>query len=1018
MRKVDWPAYDQWNAVLARSLFGPDMAEVPAYIDVSDDVLASCARDLGLDPAVALSSLADAVSQTFQFEQGERALSAHTRRLKYWRKQQVSSSGRRSKRQNEDPEPPPVIALLAMCVVAASRMGEDHSLAASAYYPRLNQVLGLDEAQSKKVRTDFPVTETYWRALNEYLEGLEGVHGLPTAYSLGHRYVGIPQSQALVRAHDRSKLPAFFRLFGLVPRAELIPADIERLLDAWINTNPSPVSVNLRNLWKGGKARERIAGVAAVELAHWDGTFASKDSGITDVGDVRLTSVVRQQFGSRSIELSFAARFPNSEGITALEIVSGENQPSIGVIPAAGSRVRPRPGSRLDPDSVVCAILEVRDPATAVQISRRPRRIVPLRRDDLVGIDVEIDKVQLADDVSLLVQDDPKLLDAVFGIVGTYGRAGKVYRSVAHEAGEVLTGLPAGWVLIDDVQLYSVPENVNRLELQVLVPQTTAQMNFAGGLRLPGKIRKWSSLDPPEIRAAVVGAEVMSIAVWDLADERVLLERWTDDVSAMVRPLVDLELADGDYEVELEVNGSPVSVSTLRLRSAETPDMVSWETCASLNYEVDSGPMGALSAVEAAEHGHVLVDGLWAVGHTDQPSEVLPVIIGQSWAAKKSGSRTVVAPIVLGLADPKSCVVTGSHYLVDYPVWMGGKARGEIQGRCKHCGLTKSSPASPKWAKRGEVAAAVPKFDLAAITAADNLGATWDHCLDALVHVGGGSIGAFERIASQAEGSSLFADQFLRTLEGLGHVDVRRDERLQALEWEANPAFIAETAGGKFVLAGVWSRPLRKELGEALHAAGAELVQESFNNALSLWTVVGISSARLESLVGELESEIYVIANAVDKMLDALPPLSSIGDALLEMPIPDYTKASIFDLGQASWTPVPGVGVTGAYKLEQSFRSTTIWVSPSGATDRRAKVGSIQLVKHLAARSAGTPLMGYVESAQVLVVPMGADLPGLYGRTAMLCSGRPPMMSRSTRSLGYLDVPRNVADRLNTMLAS
>jgi len=164
--------------------------------------------------------------------------------------------------------------------------------------------------------------------------------------------------------------------------------------------------------------------------------------------------------------------------------------------------------------------------------------------------------------------------------------------------------------------------------------------------------------------------------------------------------------------------------------------------------------------------------------------------------------------------------------------------------------------------------------------------------------------------------------------------------------------------------------------------------------------------------------DVYVVPDAVDQMLACLPPLSSIEASLAEIPIPDYAKASIFDPAQASWVAVPGVGARGAYRLEQSFRSSTIWVSDDGALRRTAKPGGIQLVKHLAARVESRPLLGHLESSNVLVVPLGADLPGVYGRVAMLCSGTPPMVSKATRSLGYAGVPKHVADRLNTLLAS
>ena len=40
-------------------------------------------------------------------------------------------------------------------------------------------------------------------------------------------------------------------------------------------------------------------------------------------------------------------------------------------------------------------------------------------------------------------------------------------------------------------------------------------------------------------------------------------------------------------------------------------------------------------------------------------------------------------------------------------------------------------------------------------------------------------------------------------------------------------------------------------------------------------------------------------------------------------------------------------------------------------------MGSIQLVKHLAARASGAPLLGYLERHSMLLVPLGAELPGL-----------------------------------------
>ena len=60
----------------------------------------------------------------------------------------------------------------------------------------------------------------------------------------------------------------------------------------------------------------------------------------------------------------------------------------------------------------------------------------------------------------------------------------------------------------------------------------------------------------------------------------------------MVVPLTGLGLMDGDYEIELAVNGSAIALSTLRLRSGDTPDAVNWATCTRLNYEIDHSQLG------------------------------------------------------------------------------------------------------------------------------------------------------------------------------------------------------------------------------------------------------------------------------------------------------------------------------------------------------------------------------------------------------------------------------------------
>lgn len=1023
---TQWEEYDAWNDALGRHFFSPEFADLPVYLDVDAEAFGAAADELGVERSGAPSALAQAVQHTISEPGGVIQFAGHTSRFTKWRRSLTPANAVSKKGDVVELAPPPIVALLTTCVLAAERMGADPTLPSHAYYPRLGEVLGLGAKETESLKRSFPITEWFWRGVNEYLEASEGRLGLPTAYALGHRYVGIPQSQAMVRAVDRAKLPEFFDEFGLVPGAEMVPADLERLLDSWISQTPSPVSNQLGRLWKRGAARERVAGVVAVELSHWDGSYRrGSDPGSRGRGGLELTALMRQGFGSKNVEFSFAARLPMNVDADELVITSADGTPSIGVVPAAGARLRPIPGSRLDPASLVGAVIELSESVSSQTVSRRPRRVVPLRRDELLGALVEVDRVQLADDTVVLIKDDEQLLKQATDLIEAFGRHGVLYRSTEIGGATSLHGLPDGWALLEDVQLFAIPQDVKRIDLHPLVPLATAQLSFAGGLKLPGRVRKWSSLRPPEIRAAVAEAESLTVSLYDLSgDDRLLLERWTEPSQAMVVALDDADLDDGDYDVELAVRAGKsakeevISQSTLRLRSADTPDALTWESATRLNYELDDPYRKVVSACAVSGESEIWVDGLRTVGERENELAEHPVLDGTRWDTKRTASETERPVVVLGTADQKSCVVTGAHR-IQLPTWHGGKSTtSQIVGICSECGIRKAHPARPRWKQPGTAISTLPRIEFKNLQAHSDLRIDLTTCLDALIHVGGGAMNALERVASQAEGGALFLDNFVRTLESHGHIDVRRDETLQPVEWEANPPYLGETIINGFALAGAWSAKSRDALARHLPGRGGRLETIPDESGLSAWFVRGLDGNALEAALIDSGISADVIWNAPDVMLDAIPPLSEVEQSIPRVPIPHYSKATVFNVDRAKWVATPGVAVPGAYRIEQSFKTISIWVDAEGALDRTCRIGTVQLVKHLAALHARKSLLGYLPGQSKLLVPMGAELPALYGRAAVLCSGLSPSVSPATRTIGYHDVPRAIADKVNTLLMS
>lgn len=1013
-----WGEYQRWNAAAADLWFSTEQSNQPAYIDIDDDLLRLAAAALGVQDEP-LDALGRVVAPTLR-PGGSAPFAEHSKRLQAWRRRlkQVRAS------RSLDLEPPPVTALLGAFTVAASQMGPEGGVASNAYFPRLFDYLDVPEGEQGATIAAFRRhSEDFWRGLNEYLVHFEGQRGFPTAFSLGFRYVGIPQSQALVRATDRTRLPGFFRAFGLPPGAEIVPGDLERLLDAWIGRNPSPVSANLHRLWRGKSARPRIADVVAVELSLWDGSYRA--AAVADeerAGDLSLTALVRRRLGGEALELSFAARFSQPVTAGVLGVASAESTPKVAVIAAAGGTVRPAPGSQLDATSLIAARVEVRDPDTSQSVRRLPRRIVPMHKDDLLGAYVETERLLLAEEALLFVKDDAALVKATKDLLDACGRYDRGYAQTEREGFDRLVGVPEGWILFVGVQMLASPDAVAHAELNALTPVTTARVAFTGGLKLPGRVRKWSTLCPPVLNA--VATEPLARVRVELAasegEDGSTAHTWEADDGVLVVALEGLGLKDGDYEITFSVNNKAMSRSSLRLRSSSTPDLASWESSARLVYDLSDpasapAPGAVMSATALSDSMASLVDGAATLGDAD-PSAVPAASVPSTphWLGHTRTQTAAAPPVVLGQPDVKSCLVTGAHHWM-LPTWSGKRSSGLIEGRCKTCNLVRRFPPRPRARNSVDVAIAPPKVHIERLPPRVTE-VPMAACLDALIHIGGGTESAFERVATQADGSSLFTDDLLRSLEVVGQIDVQRDERCQPVHWEVPPAHLAGLSDGRFVLRGVWSGTGMATFAEAVSQAGGSVHPLADSEKVPSWVLSDLDEDEVLKLGAEWD--VAVVPRAAETMLAALPPLSSLETTLPTIAIPTFTKAEKFHVDQAGWVSTPGIAGPGAYRLTQSFRSVTLWVDHDGAQERTGRAGSVQLVKHLAAKASGQPLLAYLQGTSTLVVPLGADLPGLYGRVAALNSGQPPLPSPRSRALAYPNVSKSVAEGLSALLTT
>src|SRR5690606_20383503 len=138
------------------------------------------------------------------------------------------------------------------------------------------------------------------------------------------------------------------------------------------------------------------------------------------------------------------------------------------------------------------------------------------------------------------------------------------------------------------------------VDLIPLIPRARTSLTLQGGFVLPGLLRKWSSLRPPEIVGLAAAATEVTVRVYDgtrISATDLLIEESALGELVVV-PLSEHELSDGEYAVAMFVEGAtrPASTALLRLRSAATPQFNVDEADIRLVYSPESKGSWPLSA--------------------------------------------------------------------------------------------------------------------------------------------------------------------------------------------------------------------------------------------------------------------------------------------------------------------------------------------------------------------------------------------------------------------------------------
>jgi hypothetical protein len=381
--------------------------------------------------------------------------------------------------------------------------------------------------------------------------------------------------------------------------------------------------------------------------------------------------------------------------------------------------------------------------------------------------------------------------------------------------------------------------------------------------------------------------------------------------------------------------------------------------------------------------------------------------------------------------DPTSCAVTGAHHIADLPVWTGRITSKYMTGTCRTCGIVKQYPTRPRyvWSKNSSTrataagAARAKQLDLTRVPPVQPGSADlWDPILDALSYLRSGSAAELERLAVQVEGSGLATDRLARGLESLGHLDVELDPlTLRPAAWSIAPSTVTQLTATTAALTGARPQLL---LGRALSAAAedsdvwVDIAENPKLPSSVLLTAPG--TIDWEAFAGRLSEHagrpVGFSPDAPARIAAYLPDVSTLRAHLPRRTLPQHRKVERWDHATTKWVPADDAEQPAGYRLS-GFGSTYVLRNQQDVDEGTVSICTVQLLKHVVAHETGMSLLAYHEADRSLVVRLGADLPSLYGRAAVLCSGLAPLEDTKQRCLIYRDVPPAIASLIHGALS-
>ncbi|MEW2490426.1 hypothetical protein [Streptomyces sp. NPDC048411] len=616
-------AYDQWQRVLERNFFGPQMAgrATVFYVDAGAERTLRQANGL-------LVGLSAAVSEQLHWDRPAEMFGWLSMRCRQWA-------------YGDQRHAPPSLPMLAVSVLAASKMASEGDISSSNYYQRLAEVFGVGDFARANLRSHFQPVASMWRDLDAWLESQGGKHGYSTI-SADSRFtrIGYSISQALLREQDRRILTAFFAATDVTPgHPEEYPGpEIVRRLRLWTSSNPNGLSAPLLNVLhgRGREADEKraiVSNLLELLVEHWDGTLYESRQ------QARAASALRLLLTRRGRGLKWIAE--EARGIAGATVRHDPSGESYEVANPYGGLYEGLRELEVSARQLIDGLVLEGDD---LYLTWTPKPFVFFREDEYSGDFLSVGTFSPGEPHHIMVPNHA--LSSIRSVLQKIADGSRLAESNAP--------LP-GWTLLKNVDLSAEVSPANLLNgnaeyAEHFIPSTRRGIRFAGGLRIGRDLGQHHYLQ---------GGVPDWLLPRDLAQGEVTLRVTLTDGEGRPSPPHDFPLKQ--VLRPFPARRLPFSDGTYHLRTLDTGQATF--TVSSALCEGQAPGTGSL--------GHHC--GVYAKPEATRASSEIPAIRGA-----KAPERTVVPESMTFLRQVQEIVLLG--------------AKGEL--------LALDLPDIPDWAKR------------------------------------------------------------------------------------------------------------------------------------------------------------------------------------------------------------------------------------------------------------------------------------------------------------------------------